>query len=94
MGNAWRSNTPRVVLDGCYLLDGAAPVWLMFERLTKRRARNFDGKPLPLSYRDLVDASDRCVCELPAKVVEDLLEILDDLFLAWCSRDNGSRRID
>lgn len=95
MGDDWRHKTPPVVLDGCFVVPGALPIWQMFERLSRRRQFNFNGDPIPFLFRDVIDAAERCICDLPKTDVEELLEFLDGLFLEWyAARDDSSRRLD
>lgn len=46
---------------------------------------------MPLSYRDLRDEAERCICGLPAPAVEQLLTRLDDVFLEWAARQHADR---
>lgn len=70
------------------MLPGAAPVFFWFVRLSRGRAVTMAGQPCPLTYADIRDASQRCVCELPPDTIENLLTDLDDLFLEL-SADHG-----
>jgi hypothetical protein len=76
------------ILNGCFILPGALPIWRMFHRLSRGRGYAFSGNPLPLTYRDIRDAAERCKCELSSDVVEDIFATLDDLLLELCSRDD------
>lgn len=90
----WRPNTPAVVLEGCFLYPELAGLWRSFERLSRGRMLNFMGQPLPLQYRDVRDEAARSRCKLPSDTVEDLLTLLDDVFLQAVQRDNHRTRDD
>jgi hypothetical protein len=40
------------------------------------------GAPMPITYRDIRDEAQRCVCSLPVERIELLLTSLDDEFLS------------
>lgn len=89
-GDGWRKNTPAVVLAGCFLYPPLIPLWNAFARLARGRDYNLmSGDPMPLKYRDMRDAAERCNCSLPVETVEELLITLDE-FVLERARDGKS----
>jgi hypothetical protein len=64
----------------------------MFARLHRGRDYTGMGDALPLKFRDIRDAADRCICDLPKPAIENLFEAMDDTLLDW--RERNGRRVD
>lgn len=75
-------------------MEAAEPIFLSFMRLSRGRDTGLQGEPRALKYRDIRDESERCVCDVPAPIVEQLLTVLDDAYLGhiYSGRHNGFGR--
>lgn len=79
-----------MISDGAHVLPAAVPIWNAFSRLSRGRDYTAMGVPLPLRWRDILDASAKYCKGFDSTFAEDMLATMDDIYLA--SLDRGKSR--